>query len=114
MYFNTEYNRNAFLNLLQSKIFPNFVRKEERLWFWNKTAYFVDNWILKLWTVNLDKEITILEIEQKSSNDPRITLTKDAFKILEYHWIDHAIIIFHCKDTSSYRLSLLTVTYDHW
>lgn len=114
MYFDKPYNRTIFLNLLQSKMFPNFVRKEEHLWFWNKTAYFVENWIYKLWTVNLDKEITILEIEQKSSNDPRITLTKDAFKILEYHGIDHAIIVFHCKDTSSYRLSLLTVSYENW
>lgn len=114
MYFDKPYNRTIFLNLLQSKMFPNFVRKEEHLWFWNKTAYFVENWIYKLWTVNLDKEITILEIEQKSSNDPRITLTKDAFKILEYHGIDHAVIIFHCKDTTSYRLSLLTVSYENW
>ena len=79
-----------------------------------QNSIFVENWIYKLWTVNLDKEITILEIEQKSSNDPRITLTKDAFKILEYHGIDHAIIVFHCKDTSSYRLSLLTVSYENW
>ena len=114
MHFNIAYNRTIFLNLLQSKIFPGFERKEERLGFWNKTAYFVENWIWKLWTINLDKEIAILEIEQKSSNDPRITLTKDAFKILEYHGIDHAIIIFHCKDTTSYRLSLLTVSYENW
>lgn len=113
MYFDKPYNRTIFLNLLQSKIFPTFMRKEERLSFWNKTAYFVENWIYRLWTVNLDKEISVLEIEQKSSNDPRITLTKDAFKILEYHGIDHAIIIFHCKDTSSYRLSLLTVNYEN-
>lgn len=114
MYFDKPYNRTIFLNLLQSKMFPNFVRKEEHLWFWNKTTYFVENWIYKLWTVNLDKEITILEIEQKSSNDPRITLTKDAFKILEHHGIDHAIVIFHCKDATSYRLSLLTVSYENW
>lgn len=114
MNFDKPYNRTIFLNLLQSKIFPTFVRKEERLSFWNKTAYFVENWIYRLWTVNLDKEISVLEIEQKSSNDPRITLTKDAFKILEHHWIDHAIIVFHCKDTNSYRLSLLTVIYENW
>ncbi len=114
MNFDKPYNRTIFLNLLQSKIFPTFVRKEERLSFWNKTAYFVENWIYRLWTVNLDKEISVLEIEQKSSNDPRITLTKDAFKILEHHWIDQAIIIFHCKDTDSYRLSLLTVLYENW
>ena len=114
MYFDKPYKRQEFLNLLQTKMFPTFTRNEQHLDFWKTTAYFVKDGIYQLWTVDLDQKIYVLEVEQKSSNDPRITLTKDAFKILEYHWIDHAIIIFHCKDTSSYRLSLLTVSYENW
>ncbi len=114
MYFDKPYNRSEFIRLIESKIFPTFQRIERPLEFWKSTAYFVDKWITQLWIVELDQKIYILEIEQKSSNDPRVTLTKDAFKILEYHWIDHAVVIFHCKDTDSYRLSLLTVTYENW
>ena len=113
MYFDKPYNRPEFIRLIESKIFPTFKRMERPLEFWKSTAYFVDKWITQLWIVELDQKIYVLEIEQKSSNDPRITLTKDAFKILEYHWIDHAVVIFHCKDTDSYRLSLLTITYEN-
>jgi hypothetical protein len=53
----------------------------------------------------------VLEIKQSSSKDPRVTITRDAFKLLNDQGIDKAIILFHNSDSSSYRLSLLTLKY---
>lgn len=114
MYFDKPYNRQEFLKTFQIKICPNFVKEERSMQITRKTAYFVENGIFRLGAVKLDKEITVLEIQQKSSKDPRITLTKDAFKILSDYGLDHAIIVFYSKDNTSYRLSLLTVSYADW
>lgn len=114
MYFNKPYNRQEFLTLLQTKIFPHFVRQERPLQINRKTAYFVNNNVYKLWVVELDKEIHVLEIQQKSSKDPRITLTKDAFKVLDDNGIDNALVIFYSQDNTSYRFSLLTTKYIDW
>lgn len=114
MYFDKSYNRQEFLTIFQTKICPNFVRQERPLQVNRKTAYFVDNKVYRLWTVELDQEISVLEIQQKSSKDPRITLTKDAFKILDDNGIDNALVIFYSPDNTSYRLSLLTTKYVDW
>lgn len=90
------------------------MKQERPLQVNRKTAYFVDNKVYRLGTVELDQEISVLEIQQKSSKDPRITLTKDAFKILDDNGIDNALVIFYSPDNTSYRLSLLTTKYADW
>lgn len=112
--FNEWYKRNSFINFLRTDLFwdkfnQNYVQiKPER-----KTAFFVENWIFQLWTVQLwGEEISVLEIKQKSKNDPRVTLTQDAFKIMGDLLIDNAIVALYVDDKSSWRFSLLTTKYE--
>jgi adenine-specific DNA-methyltransferase len=115
MIFSQIYTRASFIPFLYAKLFPTFKKDERELKLSRKTAYFVENKVFQLWKVQLDDRIVyVLEIEQKSSKDPRITLTKDAFKILDDNGIDTALVVFHSKDNESYRLSLLTTTYEWW
>lgn len=116
MQFNQPYNREKFLGFIQTKLCPSFVKKIESYSFSKKSYYFDDKHIYKLWDFTLkndevEKNITVFEIKQRSVNDPRVTLTKDAFKLLEEHWEDTALIIFRSTDSKTYRLSLLTMQY---
>ena len=49
----------------------------------DSAIFFEESSCFELGKITLDKEISIFEIKQKSKNDPRITLTRDAFKIME-------------------------------
>jgi hypothetical protein len=51
-------------------------------------------------------------MDHSHENDPRITITTDAFKILADHWIHRALVIFRNKDSENYRLSYLTISLD--
>ena len=105
MIFDQIYTRASFVPFLRTKLFSNFNIEVRPLELIRK--------VIEL--VKFDEEkLHILEIEQKSSKDPRITLTKDAFKILDDNGIDDALVIFHSKDTTSFRLSLLTTRYEWW
>lgn len=108
MKFNQPYNRDAFENLLFSKVFGEKYKKAfKSLAITRKTMFFDENSCFVLWKVLLDKDIFVLEIKQKSKKDPRITLTKDAFKVMEDLGANYALVVFY-SDDSSYRLSLLT------
>ena len=110
--------RKELLNFLRMKLFgDNLVENISAVPLkpTRKTVFFEKDWIFDLWTVeNLDKKVKILEIKQRSKNDPRITLTRDAFKIMDDYKIDNALIVFYSEDSSSWRLSLLTMNKSWW
>jgi hypothetical protein len=77
-----------------------------------KTAFFADNGIYKIWELQwLEKDFSILEIKQKSKKDPRVTLTKDTFKLMQDYGIRNALIVFFVDWESPRRFSLLTTNF---
>lgn len=116
MFFNSAYDQKDFLKILQTKICPDLVVDIKSMQFDRQTKYFVKDSIYQLWKIKFSDgtEVVLLEVEQTSINDPRITLTKDAFKILHDHHKENALIVFHSADTDSWRLSLLTSKYEGW
>ncbi|MFA7298182.1 MAG: TaqI-like C-terminal specificity domain-containing protein [Candidatus Absconditabacterales bacterium] len=114
MFFNASYDRSDFLRILQTKICPNFVQEIKPMQFERQTKYFVKDSMYQLGKIKFadDTEVIVMEIQQTSISDPRITLTKDAFKILHDHQKDNALIVFYSADTDSWRLSLLTSKYE--
>jgi hypothetical protein len=87
MIFNKKYtieNRREFLNFLRIKLFGDKLIEDIRpILIDRKTLFFDENNCFELGKITLDKELSIFEIKQKSKHDPRITLTRDAFKIME-------------------------------
>lgn len=115
MKFDHIYNRDSFEKLLSWILFwEKYKKNYKSLNINRKTILFDQQNCFLLWKINLDKDIYVLEIKQKSKNDPRITLTKDAFKIMEDIWTNFALIIFYSDDSKSYRLSLLTRKKTWW
>ena len=58
------------------------------------------------------ENLYIIECLHNKNNDPRITITTDAFKIMADHRIRKALIIFYNNDTNNYRLSFLKISLD--
>ncbi len=109
MKFNHVYSRETFENLLISKLFlDKYKRDYKSINIDRKTIFFDEKNCFILGKINLDRDIFVIEIKQKSKKDPRITLTKDAFKIMEDIGANYALVIFCSDDSKSYRLSLLT------
>ena len=118
MIFNKAYNlenRRDFLNYLRVKLFgDNLIENIKPIQIDRKTIFFEESSCFELGEITLDKKVSIFEIKQKSKNDPRITLTRDAFKIMESKWVQNALIVFYSHDSSSWRLSLLTLKKSWW
>lgn len=114
MIFNKKYNRWDFIKLIRTKIFPNFVQDIQEIDVVRKTK-FAKNWIFKLWIVELDDiQLDIWEVEQITNNDSRVTLTKEAFKLLNDYQKSNILVVFWNKESSFWRFSLLTSNYDKW
>lgn len=118
MIFNKAYKsekRVEFLTFLRVKLFgDNLTENTRPLWINRQTMFFNKDDCFELWKINLDKDISIFEIKQRSKNDPRITLTRDTFKIMEDKWVNNALIVFYSDDSPSWRLSLLTLKKSWW
>lgn len=56
--------------------------------------------------------LSILEFRQTSENDPRVSLAKEAFRIMADHRIRRGLVIFWNPQTRNWRLSLMTISLD--
>jgi len=118
MDFQSSYNRNEFLKFLRNNLlWEKFEEHVEQTSITKefKSSFFTS--ITKLWVVEEFENLIVLEIEHKSKNDARISLTKDIFKLLrqfELEWLvrQNALVILKNPDTEQYRFSLLTTTYN--
>jgi hypothetical protein len=54
-------------------------------------------------------DLPVFEIKHKSENDPRVTLSKEAFRILANYGKQQALILFTSTKAANYRLSLVTL-----
>jgi hypothetical protein len=53
-------------------------------------------------------DLKVFEIDHKSENDPRVTLSKEAFRLMRSYASRRSLIIFKNPKTKNYRLSLIT------
>jgi adenine-specific DNA-methyltransferase len=110
MKFNERYQRAEFLEFLGDFLPEDFVEKEEDIVV-SKPRH---KEITKAQILGESKllELSVLEVEHDSENDPRVALATDAFKILADHWIHRALVIFKSKNSENYRFSYLTISLD--
>ena len=54
-------------------------------------------------------DINIYEIFHQSENDPRISLSRDSFRLLAHYGMKRALILFISENSLNYRLSLVTI-----
>jgi len=53
--------------------------------------------------------MNVYEVNHRSENDPRISLSRDSFRLLAHYGIKRALILFISENSLNYRLSLVTI-----
>lgn len=110
MNFQKKYSREKFSGFLRDKFLPNDFRiKEEKLKIPFKSTL-VEN-VVKLGEIN-SLNLKVYEIQHKSEHDPRVTLTREAFRLMANYGTRKALAAFISKSSPNYRFSLITVDLD--
>jgi len=102
-----DYNRKDYLRFLENKLLTDdFIKNEIEIDFVNKYKY-----INSATELGFDKKLNlrILEIIYNSDKDPRTSITRESFKIMEQKRYENALVFFIPKDTKEhYRFSFIT------
>lgn len=109
MEFNKAYNRQEFINFLQNSFLPeDFLPTIEPVSFHTKLIYSTQ--AVKLGTSD-ELDLVVYEIRHNSRNDARISLSKEAFRMLADEMEDRALVVFVPEDSNdNYRFSLIEIT----
>lgn len=109
MEFNKAYNRQEFVTFLQNSFLPeDFLPTEEPVTFQNKMTYSTQ--AVKLGT-STELDLVVYEVRHTSKNDARVSLSKDAFRMLADEMEDRALVVFVPEDNNdNYRFSLIEIT----
>lgn len=111
MEFNKAYSRQEFVRFLQNSFLPeDFVPSEEEVWFRTKMTYSTE--AVKLGTCP-SLELVVYEVKHRSKHDARVSLSKEAFRMLADETQDRALVVFVPEDSNeNYRFSLIEITLD--
>lgn len=111
MEFNKAYSRQEFVRFLQNSFLPeDFVPSEEEVWFRTKMTYSTE--AVKLGTCQ-SLELVVYEVKHRSRHDARVSLSKEAFRMLADEMKDRALVVFVPEDSNeNYRFSLIEITLD--
>ena len=111
MEFNKAYSRQEFVRFLQNSFLPeDFVPSEEEVWFRTKMTYSTE--AVKLGTCQ-SLELVVYEVKHRSRHDARVSLSKEAFRMLADETQDRALVVFVPEDNNeNYRFSLIEITLD--
>lgn len=111
MDFNKPYNREEFLYFLQHKFLPeDFIQEEEEVYF--RTQFKYTSEAVKLGSSE-SLDLVVYEVRHRSTHDARISLSKEAFRLLADEAEDRALVLFVPEDDSStYRFSLIEMTFE--
>lgn len=113
-FFNKSYNPEDFLIFIRNNMFPRIDFGLKRKSF--STGDFSLNKIKSITQIGESEklDIALYEITHESENDPRVTLTREAFRFMRDNvdtYTSNALIIFRSLNSENYRFSLLTTDY---
>ena len=111
MEFNKAYNRGEFVNFLQNSFLPeDFIPTTEQVIFTTQMKYSTK--AIKLGSSD-SLDLVVYEIRHTSKHDARVTLSKEAFRMLADEMEGRALVIFVPEDNSdNYRFSFIEITLD--
>lgn len=109
MEFNKAYNRQEFVSFLQNSFLPeDFLPVLTPVTFRTQLNYTTQ--VVKLGSSE-SLDLVVYEVRHNSKNDARVSLSKEAFRLLADEMEDRALVIFVPEDNSdNYRFSLIEIT----
>ena len=108
--FHRPYNQSEFSEFLRNDLLPeDFRQKSEPIDLQVKTRY-----INSVTEIGVSEQIDthVFEVEHDSENDPRVSLSKEMFRIMRWQNIHQALAIFKSTTSENYRFSLVTIEFE--
>ena len=107
MDFSKKYVRVEYLEFFKNSLLPeSFKESNEDVPFTKKLAHIAK--LTKIGEVP-DWKLNVYEAEHASESDPRVTLSKDIFRVLINYGVERALVVFKSRNSDNFRLSLVTV-----
>jgi len=106
--FKASYVQDDALSFLSRFLPEDFKKIIEENIILNFKSQFIER-VTKLGETKSLQDLHVFEIVHGSENDPRVGLSRDAFRILANFGVRKALIFFVSKRSSNYRLSLITL-----
>ncbi|MFW5628338.1 MAG: Eco57I restriction-modification methylase domain-containing protein [Candidatus Cloacimonadaceae bacterium] len=103
------YDREEWISFLQNRFLPNdFSLRRESININFKSRYIKPTafWIGDCASLG---DLAIIEISHGSANDPRVSVSRDAFRLMALHGLDKALFFFVSDNSKNYRFSLITL-----
>ena len=109
MEFNKAYNRNELVKFLRTNFLPEDFIQEETL-LANPKQFQYTQQVTRLGECR-SLELVVFEVLHSSVSDARVSLTKEAFRMLADEFCERALVFFVPQDdNSNYRFSLIEIT----
>lgn len=107
--FSEKYNRNKYLDFLKSYLLPDDFQVDIQEV--TDQLSFKANKINQVTVLGNSEtlDLAVFEMHHDSENDPRVTISRDAFKILASFNKNRAMVFFTSANLANYRLSLITI-----
>jgi hypothetical protein len=107
MDFRAIYKRNDYINFFRTYLLPeDFDDQSEDVSLGFKPQHISK--VIKIGEVP-SLELNIYEVTHPAENDPRVSLSRDAFRLLAQYGVKRALIVFNSETSSNFRLSLVTI-----
>ncbi len=105
--FNAPYNRENWIKFLRQQFLPQDYSTALEKTETEFSPKYISKNVLYLGNSQTLK-LKVYEMYHNSENDPRIGLSRDAFKFIEHQKVKNALIFFISKNSGNYRFSLIT------
>ena len=107
MNFNSPYNREEYVKFFRAQFLPeDFLQTSESISPGFTTQH--TRQVTKIGRSN-SLDLTVYEVRHASENDPRVSLSKESFKLLAEYGQKCALVLFISDSSANYRLSLVTI-----
>lgn len=110
MDFKQPYNPNEFVNFLSTFLPDDFEKTEENIEL-NDLSFTPDRIknVKLIGNVSSLENLRIYEIYHESENDPRVTLSRETFRLMSNYGVKKALAAFISGNSQNYRFSLATI-----
>ena len=107
--FGKAYNREEFQLFLREFLTDDYRIEEENI---SSQINFVSQYSKSIYLLGKTNDFPVYEIEHESEKDPRVSLTRESFKLLAGFGENKALCIFKNKTSDNYRFSLVEIDLD--
>lgn len=111
MDFKAEFNKTTVLDFLKNQFLPDdFSESREAVKFGQLS--FIPDRIKEIEFIGESSSLALklYVIRHESENDPRVTLSRETFRVMSNLGAQRALVVFYSTSSDNYRLSLATIT----